>query len=97
LVISESHNNEIYNNSITNSETGIDLDKESFDNTIHNNIVKLNSTSSAPSSISSSLSDAISVEEGAEKNNKIFSNTVLAFNGTQINYNGESQDGKKDG
>src|SRR5215204_3853393 len=29
LVISESHNNEIYNNSITNSKTGIDLDKES--------------------------------------------------------------------
>ena len=97
LVISESHNNEIYNNSITNSETGIDLDKESSNNTIHNNIVKLNNTSSSPSSISSSLSDAISVEEGAEKNNKIFSNTVLAFNGTQINYNGASQDSKKDG
>jgi hypothetical protein len=97
LVISESHNNEIYTNKITNSETGIDLDKESVNNSVHNNIVKLNSTSSSPSSISSSLSDAISVEEGAEKNNKIFSNTVIAFNGTQINYNGESQDGKKDG
>ena len=97
LVISESHNNEIYNNSITNSETGIDLDKESINNTVHNNIVKLNNTSSSPSSISSSLSDAISVEEGAEKNNKIFSNTVIAFNGTQINYNGEILDTGKDG
>ena len=88
---------EIYNNSITNSKTGIDLDKESINNNIHNNIVKLNNTSSSPSSISSSLSDAISVEEGAEENNKIYSNIVIAFNGTQINYNGESQDGEEDG
>ena len=97
FVISESHNNEIYNNSITNSETGIDLDKESTNNTLHNNVVKLNNTSSSPSSISSSLSDAISIEEGAEENNKIFSNTVIAFNGTQINYNGEILDTGKNG
>jgi mannuronan 5-epimerase len=97
IVISESINNSIYNNTVTNSSGGIDLDKESSGNAIHNNIVKLNNTSSSPSSISSSLSDAISIEEGAEENNKIFSNAVIAFNGTQINYNGESQDSKKDG
>ena len=50
IVISESHNNEIYNNTVTNSRGGIDLDKESSGNTIHNNIVKLGNTNSSPSS-----------------------------------------------
>ena len=96
---SESHNNEIYNNTVTNSRGEIDLDKESSGNTIHNNIVKLGNTNSSPSSplSSSSLSDAISIEKGAEENNKIFSITVIDFNGRPIDYNGDSQVSKKNG
>ncbi len=98
IVISESNNNEIYNNTVANSSGGIDLDKESSNNTIHNNIVKLGNTNSSPSSpSSSSLSDAISIEKGAEENNKILANTVIDINGRPIDYNGDSQDSKKNG
>jgi poly(beta-D-mannuronate) C5 epimerase len=75
ITVSESHNNEIYNNRISNSEGGIDIDKESTNNVIHNNTVILakNPNSQQPSS---SSSDAIAVEKGAEMNNKIYSNTI---------------------
>lgn len=92
LVISESQNNEIYNNSITNSETGIDLDKESEGNSIHNNIVKLGiSNKSTQPTSPSSLQDAIAVEEGAGENNKLFSNIVVDTDGRPVDYNGGSQ------
>jgi parallel beta-helix repeat protein len=76
ITISESHNNEIYSNRISNSQGGIDIDKESTNNAIHNNtiIVAENSHSERPSS--SSSSDAIDVEKGAEMNNKIYSNII---------------------
>jgi mannuronan 5-epimerase len=75
ITVSESHNNEIYNNRISNSQGGIDIDKESINNVIHNNTVILakNPNSQQPSS---SSSDAIAVEKGAEMNNKIYSNTI---------------------
>jgi parallel beta-helix repeat protein len=75
ITVSESHNNEIYNNRISNSQGGIDIDKESTNNVIHNNTVILakNPNSQQPSS---SSSDAIAVEKGAEMNNKIYSNTI---------------------
>jgi mannuronan 5-epimerase len=74
ITISESHNNEIYNNTISNSETGIDIDKESSNNAIHNNtIIIADTTHSQPPA----SSDAIAVETGAEKNNKIYSNTII--------------------
>jgi mannuronan 5-epimerase len=74
ISVSESHNNEIYNNTISNSVSGIDLDKESLNNAIHDNtIIVVNQTQlSSPSS-----SDAITVESGAEKNNAIYSNTII--------------------
>jgi mannuronan 5-epimerase len=68
ITISESHNNEIYNNTISNSVSGIDLDKESLNNTIHDNTVIVNPQSSS--------SKAISVESGAEKNNILYSNII---------------------
>ncbi|HEY9385679.1 MAG TPA: right-handed parallel beta-helix repeat-containing protein, partial [Nitrososphaeraceae archaeon] len=37
IVISESHNNGIYNNTVSDSGTGIDIDKESSENIIHDN------------------------------------------------------------
>lgn len=62
ITISESHNNAIYNNRISNSQGGIDIDKESTNNAIHNNtiIVAENTHSQQPSS--SSSSDAIAVQ-----------------------------------
>ena len=78
ITISESHNNEIYNNTISNSEGGIDIDKESLDNAIHNNTVIVANTTQSPSS----SSDAIAVESGAEKNNAIYSNTIMNGNET---------------
>lgn len=74
ITISESHNNEIYNNTISNSETGIDIDKESSNNTIHNNTIKVADTTHSQPPASS---DAIAVEMGAEKNNKIYSNIIV--------------------
>jgi mannuronan 5-epimerase len=67
ITISESHNNEIYNNTISNSVSGIDLDKESLNNAIHDNTVIVNQQQS---------SKAISVESGAEKNNILYSNII---------------------
>jgi parallel beta-helix repeat protein len=67
ITISESHNNEIYNNTISNSVSGIDLDKESLNNKIHDNTIIVNPQSS---------STAISVETGAEKNNILYSNAI---------------------
>ena len=78
ITISESHNNEIYNNTISNSEGGIDIDKESLDNAIHNNtVIVAHTTQSASWS-----SDAIAVESVAEKNNAIYSNTIMNGNDT---------------
>jgi parallel beta-helix repeat protein len=62
ITISESHNNEIYNNRISNSEGEIDIDKESFNNAIHNNTVILANTTHSQQLTSSS--DAIAVEKG---------------------------------
>jgi mannuronan 5-epimerase len=77
ISISESYNNEIYNNTISNSVSGIDLDKESLNNIIHDNyIIVVNQTQLSPPS----SSDAIAVESGAEKNNAIYSNTIINSN-----------------
>ena len=78
ITISESHNNEIYNNTISNSKGGIDIDKESLNNAIHDNIVIVANTTQSPSS----SSDTIAVESGAEKNNAIYSNTRMNGNDT---------------
>ena len=63
---------------ISNSEGGIDIDKESLNNAIHNNTVIVANTTKSPSS----SSDAIAVESGAEKNNAIYSNTIMNGNET---------------
>ena len=74
ISISESHNNAIYNNTISNSVSGIDLDKESLNNAIHDNTVIVVKPTQLPPP---SSSDAIAVESGAEKNNAIYSNTII--------------------
>jgi mannuronan 5-epimerase len=69
IVISESHNNSIYNNHISDSGRGIDLDKESFGNTIHHNVVE-----NIPDP-----SEALHIEEGADVNNTLYSNKPISF------------------
>ena len=78
ITISESHDNEIYNNTISNRKGGIDVDKESLNNAIHDNTVIVANTTQSPSS----SSDAIAVESGAEKNYAIYSNTRMNGNDT---------------
>ncbi|MGA7603463.1 MAG: NosD domain-containing protein, partial [Nitrososphaeraceae archaeon] len=55
IVISESHNNEIYKNTVSDSGRGIDIDKASYENIISDNIIK-----NIPD-----ISDAFFIEEGA--------------------------------
>ena len=66
IVISESHNNQIHNNEVSDSGRGIDLDKESYDNVIYNNVIR-----NIPDP-----SDALHIEDGAAKENTLYSNKV---------------------
>lgn len=75
IVISESHNNDIYNNTVSNSDRGIDIDAQSNENIIHDNIIR-----NIPN-----LSDALYVEEGATKQNTLYSNILVSSNGERIN------------
>lgn len=82
IVISESHNNEIYNNTVSNSDRGIDIDAQSNENIIHDNIIR-----NIPN-----LSDALYVEEGATKQNTLYSNILVSSNGERINLDQLSSD-----
>jgi parallel beta-helix repeat protein len=72
--ISESHNNRIYNNTVSDSGSGIDVDKESYENKIHDNIIR-----NIPNP-----SDALSVEEKAAEQNTIYSNVLIDDIGQRI-------------
>lgn len=82
IVISESHNNDIYNNTVSNSDRGIDIDVQSNENIIHDNIIR-----NIPN-----LSDALYVEEGATKQNTLYSNILVSSNGERINLDQLSSD-----
>jgi parallel beta-helix repeat protein len=74
IVISESHDNEIYNNTVSDSENGIDLDAESSKNKIyHNTLVDF-----------SDSSQALSIETGAAKTNTVYSNSYIDSIGNAI-------------
>lgn len=74
IVISESSNNQIYNNTVSESGTGIDLDKESFENVILNNtILDIEDPE-----------DALEIEHGSEDQNTLFSN-ILINSGNGLN------------
>jgi parallel beta-helix repeat protein len=67
IVVSESSNNEIYNNTVSDSGSGIDLDKDSFENIVYDNsIVKIDDPE-----------DALGIEDGAGEQNTLFSNFLL--------------------
>ena len=70
IVISESSKNEVYNNTITDSGSGIDLDTDSFENIIYNNtIVNIEDPE-----------DALGIDDGAEDQNTLYSNVLLDSN-----------------
>jgi parallel beta-helix repeat protein len=74
IVISESSNNEVYNNTITDSGSGIDLDMDSFENIIYNNtIVNMEEPE-----------DALSIDDGAEDQNTLYSNVLINESGQEI-------------
>jgi parallel beta-helix repeat protein len=74
IVISESHNNEIYNNTVSNSDRGIDIDVQSNENIIHDNIIR-----NIPNP-----SDALSIENGAAEQNTFYSNVLFDMDGNRI-------------
>jgi parallel beta-helix repeat protein len=74
IVISESHNNEIYNNTVLDSGRGIDLDKASYGNIIYDNIIM-----NIPDTF-----DAFFIEEGAAEQNNLYSNKLVNTYGQEI-------------
>jgi parallel beta-helix repeat protein len=74
-VISESHNNEVYNNIVSDSGSGIDIDEDSSGNVVYNNtIINIPDPS-----------NALSIEEGSAERNTIYSNTLI--NATDLGIN----------
>ena len=74
IVISESHNNEFYNNIISDSGTGIDIDEDSFDNVVYNNtIINIPEPS-----------DALYLRDGASQQNTLHSNILIDEGGQEI-------------
>jgi poly(beta-D-mannuronate) C5 epimerase len=84
IVISESHNNEIYNNTVSDSGTGIDIDTESSKNIIHDNFI-----------MNMPALSAVSVEEGAAEQNTLYSNTLINSNGQRISLDQKQVDGEE--
>jgi mannuronan 5-epimerase len=74
IVISESHNNEIYNNTVSNSGSGIDVDEDSFENLVYNNtIINIPDPS-----------EALHLRDGASEQNTLYSNSLIGTNGQRI-------------
>jgi parallel beta-helix repeat protein len=74
IVISESSNNEVYNNTITDSGSGMDLDMDSFENIIYNNTI---ANMEDPE-------DALGIDDGAEDQNTLYSNVLINESGQEI-------------
>jgi parallel beta-helix repeat protein len=73
-VISESHNNEVYNNIVSDSGTGIDIDEDSFDNVVYNNtIINIPEPS-----------EALYLRDGASQQNILYSNVLINESGEEI-------------
>jgi len=74
IVISESHNNEIYNNTVSDSGTGIDIDEDSFDNIVSNNtLINIPEPS-----------EALYLRDGASQRNSLYSNILINESGQEI-------------
>ena len=79
IVISESRNNEIYNNTVSDSGSGIDIDEDSFENAVYNNaLINIPDPS-----------EALRLRDGASEQNILHSNTLITINGERIILGGE--------
>ncbi|HEU4446087.1 MAG TPA: right-handed parallel beta-helix repeat-containing protein [Nitrososphaeraceae archaeon] len=67
IIVSESHNNEVYNNSVSSSGSGIEVNEDSSDNTIYDNLMI-----DIPDQ-----DDALLIENGAASQNTFYSNILL--------------------
>ena len=67
IIVSESHNNEVYNNTISRSGSGIEVNEDSYDNTIYENLM-INMPDQ---------DDALFIENGAASQNTFYSNVLL--------------------
>jgi len=74
IVISESHNNEVYDNIVSDSGTGIDIDEDSFDNVVYNNTMM-----NIPEP-----SEALYLRDGATQQNTLYSNILINEGGQEI-------------
>jgi mannuronan 5-epimerase len=74
IIVSDSHNNEIYNNTVLNSGSGIEISEDSYDNTIYGNIMREIQNPSY----------ALLTEEGAAEQNKLNSNKLMDTDGQEI-------------
>jgi parallel beta-helix repeat protein len=84
IIVSESHNNEVYNNTISSSGSGIEIDEDSSNNTIRDNIVI-----NIPNQ-----SDTLSVENGAAGQNTFYSNVLFDVDGNRVDLgDGNMQEG----
>src|SRR5918994_1639884 len=74
IVISESNKNEVYNNIVSESGSGIDIDEDSFENVIYNNtIINIPDPS-----------EALHLRDGASEQNTLHSNILITKNGERI-------------
>jgi parallel beta-helix repeat protein len=79
IVISESNKNEVYNNIVSESGSGIDIDEDSFENVIYNNtIINIPDPS-----------EALRLRDGASEQNMLYSNTLISLNGEITSLDGE--------
>jgi hypothetical protein len=74
IVISESHNNKVYANTVSTSGTGIDLEEESSENIIRDNIITDIADPAA----------ALDIEDGAESENILHSNKLINSSNGQV-------------
>ena len=81
IVISESHNNEVYNNIVSDSGTGIDIDEDSFENVVYNNtIINIPDPS-----------EALHLRDGASEQNMLHSNILITIDGERISLDVEQE------
>jgi mannuronan 5-epimerase len=80
IIVSESHNNEIYNNTVSSSGSGIEVDQDSYDNTIYDNVMI-----DIPDP-----TDALSIENGAAGQNIFRSNILFDADGNRIDLSEEN-------
>ena len=74
IVTRESHNNEVNDNIVSTSGTGIDLDQDSAENMIHDNVIKDIVTHGC-----------FDIEDGAETENTLYSSILInSSNGQRI-------------